>query len=150
MAVLAVPMEGQKAHYRSIRASYIITEDEAWGDNRCILKVSKQLRDVLEYNNQLRLRVVSFSLYENNTNNYTIRCLFGFRDVIKFKRSDYLPPTNVIGIEIVVNVVFHTPWLWKTIWLEECLSITVNIPIITDTINKCLRNLHMQPLVVMP
>ena len=39
----------------------IITESEAQGDYRCIPKVSKQLRDLLERNNRLRLWVISFS-----------------------------------------------------------------------------------------
>ena len=67
-------------------------------------------------------------------------------DLIKL----YLPPTNAIGREIAFDVAFLTPW-WKTIWLEESfrrLSITVNVPIITAAVNKCLRNRHMQPLVV--
>ena len=40
----------------------IITEGEARGDYRCIPKVSKQLRDLLDCNNQLRVVSFSFSV----------------------------------------------------------------------------------------
>jgi len=69
----------------------------------------------------------------------------------KLTSLSYLPPTNAIGIEIAIDVAFLTPSWWKTIWLEESfrrLSITVNVPVITAAVVKCLRNRHMQPLVV--
>ena len=55
---------------------------EPLGDYRCIPKVSKQLRDLLEYNNRLRL-VISFCM----NGIFLMRCLLDFRDLIEFKRS---------------------------------------------------------------
>ena len=54
--------------FRYLRDVILITEGKAWGDYRCIQKVSKQLRDLLEYNNWLRLWVISFSFSVWNTN----------------------------------------------------------------------------------
>ena len=46
----------------------IITNGKAQGDYRCILKTSKQLRNLLESNNQLRLLVIYFSFFVCNMN----------------------------------------------------------------------------------
>ena len=57
-----------------------------------------------------------------------------------------LPPTGVVGIELVKDVVFHMPSWWKTTWLEESsksLSISVHVLIITNATNKRSRNRHM-------
>jgi len=51
-------------------------------------KVSKQLRDLLECKNGLRLWVISFSFF--NYDFFGMRCLLGFRNLIKFKRSSTL------------------------------------------------------------
>ena len=60
----------------------IITEGEGRGDYRCIPKVSKWLRDLLECNNQLRLWVISFSLKYDFDNykvaGYNPRSLIGY------------------------------------------------------------------------
>ena len=48
----------------------IMTEGEARGDYRCIPKVSKQLRDLLECNNRLRLWIISFSFSDEVYNGF--------------------------------------------------------------------------------
>jgi len=51
--------------FRDLRDVILITEGKARGDYRCIPKVSKQLRDLLEYNNWPRLWLyLSVSLYD--------------------------------------------------------------------------------------
>jgi len=69
----------------------ITTNGEAQGNYRCILKVSKQLRDLLECNNWLRLWVISFSfLYEKQ-----IFDEVSTRDLIKIKRPKHITSTIV-------------------------------------------------------
>ena len=72
-------------YFRDIWDAPVITSDEegkAHGGYRCIPKVSKQLRDLLECNSWLRLWV-SFSTYFDKV------CI-GFRDLIKFRRSKHI------------------------------------------------------------
>ena len=60
----------------------ISAEGEVRGDYGCIPKVSKQLGDLLECNNWLRL--ISFCMYEIQI---LMRCIMDFRNLIKFKTS---------------------------------------------------------------
>ena len=69
----------------------MIINGEAQGNYRCILKVSKQLRDLLECNNWLRLWVISCSfLYEKQ-----IFDEVSTRDLIEIKRPKHIMSTVV-------------------------------------------------------
>ena len=63
----------------------IITEGEARGDYSIGAEgLYKQLRDLLECNNQLRLWDIYFC------KKFLMRCVMDFRNLINFKRSKYI------------------------------------------------------------